>query len=87
MQHPEVERLAAQMHDPADIWQQVELVELLDDDGEVDHEKVAEAVAALGDSKPHLLKPPPKSPSFMQGRQAFIDRDSGTSRGQALRGR
>jgi hypothetical protein len=87
MQKAEVQRMAAQLHDPADLWQQVELVELLDEDGEVDPERVAGAVAALAHSKPYLLKPPPRTRGFGQGRRTPIDQGSGTTWGAVLRGR
>jgi hypothetical protein len=90
MQRGDVERqAAAQLHDPSDLWTSgVELVELLDEDGEVDQQRVAEAVAALADSKPYLLKPTPRSRSgFGQGRRTPVDSGSGTSWGEVLRGR
>ena len=87
MQTAEVERLAHQLHDPADLWQQVELVELLDEDGDDDRERVAEAVAALVDSKPYLLKPPPPGPGFGQGRRTPVDQGGGATWGSVLRGR
>jgi hypothetical protein len=86
MQRAEVERqAAAQLHNAADLWQQVELVELLDADGEVDPQRVAKAVAALGDSRPYMVKPP-RGVNFGQGRRTLVDDGSGTSWGSVLRG-
>jgi hypothetical protein len=86
MQRAEVERLASPLHDPGDLWTSgVELVELLDEDGEVDPQRVAEAVAALADSKPYMLKPPRRA-DFGQGRRTPVDDGSGTSWGEVLRG-
>jgi hypothetical protein len=87
LQTAEVQRLAAQLHDPANLWQHVELVELLNEDGEVDPERVAEAVAALADSKSHLLRPPPRTPGFAQGRRTPVDQGSSVTWGAVLRGR
>jgi hypothetical protein len=90
MQRADVERQAAvRLHDPADLWVSgVELVELLDEDGEVDQQRVAEAVAALADSKPYMVKPSRRSSTgFGQGRQTPVDMGSGTDWGTVLRGR
>jgi hypothetical protein len=90
MQRAEVERQAAvRLHDPADLWVSgVELVELLDEDGEVDQQRVTEAVAALADSKPYMVKPSRRSSTgFGQGRRTPVDNGSGTDWGQVLRGR
>jgi hypothetical protein len=88
MQRAEVERqAAARLHDPSDLWTAgVELIELLDEDGEVDQQRVDEAVAALADSKPYMVKPP-RGANFGQGRRTLVDSDSGPSWGQVLRGR
>jgi hypothetical protein len=87
MQRAEVERMAAQLHDPADLWTTgVDLAELLNEDGQVDPERVAVAVAVLADSRPYLLKPPPRVPSFGQGRRPLVDSGSGTSWGSLLCG-
>jgi hypothetical protein len=87
MQRDEVERMAARLHDPADLWGfGVELLELLDEDGEVDPERVAEAVAVLADSKPYLLRPK-RGSNFGQGRRTPVDTSDGTSWGMVLRGR
>jgi hypothetical protein len=87
MQRAEVERLAARLHDPGDLWTAgVDLVELLTEDGQVDPERVAEAVAALADSRPYLLKPPPRVPNFGQGRRPLVDSGSATTWGSVLRG-
>ena len=86
MQHAEVERMAARLHDPADLWGAgVDLLELLNEDGEVDPERVAEAVAALADSKPYLLKPS-RGSNFGQGRRTPVDMGSGSTWGSVLRG-
>jgi hypothetical protein len=90
MQRAEVERQAARLHDPGDLWTAgVELVELLDEDGEVDQQRVAEAVAALADSKPYLFKPLRGGTGFGQGRRTPVDSGSGsgTSWGEVVRGR
>lgn len=86
MQRTEVERLAARLHDPGDLWTGVDLAELLNEDGQVDPERVAEAVAALSDSKPHLIKPPRRS-NFGQGNRTPVDMGTGTTWGSVLRGR
>jgi hypothetical protein len=87
MQGAEVERLAARLHDPGDLWTAgVELVELLDEEGEVDQQRVAEAVAALTDSKPYLIKQS-RGVNFGQGRRTPVDGGSGASWGEVLRGR
>jgi hypothetical protein len=87
MQRAEVERMAARLHDPADLWGAgVDLLELLNEDGEVDPERVAEAVAALTDSKPYLLKPP-RGSNFGQGNRTPVDMGSGTTWGSVLSGR
>jgi hypothetical protein len=87
MQRAEVERLAARLHNPGDLWTAgVDLVELMNEDGEVDPERVAEAVAALADSKPYLLKPP-RSYNFGQGKRTPVDSGTGTTWGSVLRGR
>jgi hypothetical protein len=85
MQRADVERQAgARLHDAADLWASgVEIVDLLDEDGEVDEQKVAEAVAAMGDSKPYLLKPP-RGSNFGQGRRTPVDMGSGTTWGSVL---
>ena len=74
MQRREVERAAAalRMQDPADVWRyDVDLVELLDEEsGDLDEERVADALAALADSKPHLFgrgKQQQHTPGFGQG--------------------
>jgi hypothetical protein len=88
MQRADVERQAAVLHDPSDLWAAgVELVELLDEDGEVDQQRVAEAVAALADSKPYMRKPTPRRSGFGQGSRTLVDSGSGTSWGEVLRGR
>jgi hypothetical protein len=73
-QRAEIERAArdGRMLVPGDLWRyDVELVELLDDEtGDLDPEKVTEALAALEDSHPHLFKPmnaPNRGPGFGQG--------------------
>lgn len=87
MQRSEVERQAAGLHDPADLWTAgVDLAELLNEDGDVDPERVAEAVAALADSKPYMLKPP-RGSNFGQGNRTPVDLGSGTTWGSLLRGR
>jgi hypothetical protein len=87
MQRAEVERMAARLHNPSDFWTAgVDLAELLNEDGEVNPERVAEAVAALADSKPYLMKPPRRS-NFGQGNRTPVDLDSGTTWGSVLRGR
>jgi hypothetical protein len=86
MQRTEVERQAAGLHDPGDLWTAgVDLAELLTEDGDVDPERVAEAVAALADSKPYMLKPP-RGSNFGQGRRPLVDSGSGTTWGSVLRG-
>ena len=51
-------RLAAQrLRDGSDLWTTVELADVLDDQGEVDSAKVAEAVDQLATAKPHYLAP------------------------------
>jgi len=86
MQRAEVERLAARLHDPDDLWTSgVELVELLDENGEVDRQRVAEAVAALADSKPYLLKPK-RGSNFGQGNRTPVDMGVDTTWGSVLRG-
>ena len=87
MQRTEVERQAAGLHDPGDLWTAgVDLGELLTEDGDVDPERVAEAVAALADSKPYMLRPP-RGSNFGQGRRPLVDSGSGTTWGSVLRGK
>ncbi|ORA07421.1 hypothetical protein [Mycobacterium arosiense] len=59
-QRREVERLAADLAQPGDLLELggVSLADLLGEDGEVDPEAVAEAVAALVESRPGLAKNP-----------------------------
>ena len=60
MQAAEVSRLATgagRLHDGQDLLLTATLTDLLDDEGTVDADKVAEAVAALVEKKPHLAKP------------------------------
>jgi len=87
MQRSEVERQAAGLHDPAGLWGAgLDLAELLTEDGDVDPERVAEAVAALADSKPYMLRPP-RGSNFGQGRRPLVDSGSGTTWGSVLRGK
>lgn len=93
MQTAEVERMVTSgkvaLHDPDDLWQQVEIVELLDDDsGELDPEKVYEALSALVAQKPHLAKVVQQGPGFGQGTGYAISREpeSGASWADVLRG-
>jgi hypothetical protein len=72
-------------HHPAGDVAPLGLVELLDDDGEVDPHRVAEAIAALADSRPYLLKPSRPTPGFGQGQRSSVD--TGATSGSALRGR
>lgn len=77
--------MAARLHDPADLWASgVDLLELLDEDGEVDPERVAEPVAALADSRPYLLRPP-RGSNFGQGNRTPVDMGSGVTWGALLR--
>jgi len=86
MQRTEVERQAAGLHDPGDLWTaEVDLAELLNGDGDVDPERVAEAVAALADSRPYLMRPS-RGSNFGQGNRTPVDMGSGTTWGSVLRG-
>jgi hypothetical protein len=60
LQLAEVHRLAGELAQPSDLTELggVALADLLDDDGNVDHDVVAEAVAALIESRPGLAKNP-----------------------------
>lgn len=60
MHASEVSRLATgpgKLHDGADLLTSTKLDDVLDDDGQVDPELVATAVAALAEKKPHLACP------------------------------
>jgi len=71
MQRADVERLASTggLAAPADLWALggVELAELLDDDGEVDAEAVAEAVAGVLEARPGLRGRRRPAPDRSQG--------------------
>lgn len=59
-QRREVERLAAELAQPGDIFELggVSLVDLLGEDGEVDADAVSDAVSALIESRPGLARNP-----------------------------
>lgn len=60
MQAAEVARLATgpgALHDGQDLLLTTKIDDLLDDEGNLDPEKVSEAVATLVEKKPHLAKP------------------------------
>lgn len=60
MQAAEVSRLATgpgALHDGGDLLLTTQLADLLDDEGNVDPEKVTTAVATLAERKPHLARP------------------------------
>ncbi len=59
-QTAEAERVAAgpgRLLDPTDLWRVTELADVVDDDGEVDAEKVSDAVDKLIERKPHYAAP------------------------------
>lgn len=58
MQRAEAERVAGEsLTDAEDLWLSgTQLVDLLDDDGNVNPETVAESAAALVEAKPHLAR-------------------------------
>ncbi|ODU14003.1 MAG: hypothetical protein ABS80_21260 [Pseudonocardia sp. SCN 72-51] len=70
LQCREVERLAAEhLADGADLWLSgTELTALLDEDGNVDPERVSETATALVQSRPHwAAKPRPGQPLLRKG--------------------
>lgn len=61
MQRNEVQRLTAdRLADPADLWRDTELADLLDDDGNIDTTKVDGRVRDLLEEHPHWATPSPK---------------------------
>lgn len=79
----EVERLVGdRLVDPADLWTSVELSSLRDDEGQVDREKVSEAVSALVERKPHFA---PAPTNFNGGVRTPLPQP--TSFGAVLKGR
>lgn len=57
-QRADVEALAArELTDGSDLWQAVELAEVLDGSGDIDSKKVTAAVAELLEKKPHYRAP------------------------------
>lgn len=60
MQAAEVSRLATgpgALHDGADLLLTTQLADLLDDEGNVDQDRVATAISDLIERKPHLARP------------------------------
>lgn len=55
-QRREVEELAGELEDPADLWAEAQLSDLLNDEGEVDPERVSQAQAALIERHPHWAR-------------------------------
>ncbi|OLT46937.1 hypothetical protein BJF85_00225 [Saccharomonospora sp. CUA-673] len=68
MHRAEIRRAAegARMHDPDDFTVD-DVAELLNDDGDVDGDKVAQRLDALRESKQHLFQPPPSPKDFGGG--------------------
>ncbi len=59
-QTAEAERVAAgpgRLLDPTDLWRVTDLADVVDDDGELDLEKVSDAVDKLIERKPHYAEP------------------------------
>lgn len=69
-QRAEAERIAASgpraLNDGADLWSGVELAEVLDDQGNVSPDAVADAVKGVLSDKPHYAKP---APDLKQGQR------------------
>lgn len=64
LQRSEAERLAATaLTDGADLWREgTELADLLDDDGNIDPDKVTAAAASVSQAHPHWRKREPAAP-------------------------
>jgi hypothetical protein len=82
LQRAEAEREAAEhLADPADLWREVAVADLLSEDGELDSKRVREAASGVARSHPHWRRP--AAPSSGGAREGA---PSGPSFGAALKG-
>lgn len=64
MQRNEVQRLVSdRLADPADLWRDANLEDMLDDDGNIDTAKVDAHISTLLEEHPHWAADKPKTPS------------------------
>jgi hypothetical protein len=71
MQRNEVQRLTAdRLADPADLWRETELADLLDDDGNIDPAKLNTRVDTLLEEHPHWGAEPQRTPKPPRGFQS-----------------
>jgi hypothetical protein len=89
MQHREVARLAGEhLADGSDLLMFFPITDVLDDQDNVDPDKVADAAAHMIRERPGFAKNARvTTPGFGQGRWTSVDQGGGVSWGAVLRGR
>lgn len=88
-QTAEAERLATgpgRLLDPTDLWRATDLASVVDDDGEIDPEKVTAAVDELVTAKPHYRQPDVAHDSLDLGVRGLANQKADPDWGDLLRG-
>lgn len=72
----------------ADLWRHVDVDDLLSEDGDIDSDKVTDAVDRIAEQRPHLIKRRPPKPDYTMGHGASQrpGYDTGTGWQEVLRG-